>query len=135
MAGANSGKGKGHIYVFDHKAGERWVRPTLRYREDETIFLYDPAIDEKTKREFYGVLARIPWQHEKIRTAIRRYGLNEKVQQIDRAMDKWRNQIYRDEIARCKEAGSKAPVKEVAARYGMSVGALRQRLKPSRTKR
>jgi hypothetical protein len=136
MARAKRPNAELHVVVSDHLAGERWLpRPCLRYREDETIYLYNPTIDEKTKCECYKVLVRIPWLDERIRTAIRRHGLGESVQQIDNAIAQWRTQIYRNEVARCKAAGSKAPVKEVAARFGISVGALRQCLKPSRAKR
>lgn len=119
------------VVVHDHKAGERWLRPALiPVGDDETIYLDDPAIDEKMKQECYAVLAhQIPWLHEKIRTAIRRYGLGQDVQQDDAVAAKQLAEACRINIANYKAAGIKAPYPKLAALLGISVEALRKRLK------
>jgi hypothetical protein len=52
------------------------------------IFLDDLSASEETKRDFYTALARmqIPWLHERVRTAVRRYVLGQPVVQQKRAV-------------------------------------------------
>jgi hypothetical protein len=111
------------------------------------IFLDDLG-GKVSERECYAALASIPWLHEKIRTAIRHYGLSRDVKQDDAAIAKEQTQIYRDTIARFKRKGEKRPFQKLAVHTDKSITrcrpmtpkldkatkALKRRLSPDRTK-
>lgn len=83
------------------------VIPILIERRDPLagapIFLDSSNFSEDAKCEFYAVLARIPWLHKPIRTAIRRHGLNNKsVEQKARAATELQDRILRDDVERHK---------------------------------
>jgi hypothetical protein len=102
---------------------------------DTPIWLDDPKISAKVKRDFYTVLARIPEPvPPAVRNSVVTHGLGRSVAHNERAAAKLQTAIYRDAIARYKEAGIKAPFKKLAALTGVSVKALKQRLRPGRAK-
>jgi hypothetical protein len=67
------------------------------------IFLDDPScMDERCsiRRDFCTAPVSIPWLHDKVRTAIRRYELGKNVQQDDAVTAKAQTQAYCATIAR-----------------------------------
>jgi hypothetical protein len=94
---------------------------------DAPIWLDNPKISAKVKREFYTVLARIP---ELVPTDAGRSAARDK-----HVTAKMQNKIYRDAIARYKADGVKAPFPKLSRLTGISVKALKRRLGADRTKK
>jgi hypothetical protein len=113
------------------------VIPFLTRREGvrqhlPTVFLDDPRLDEEGRRQVYAVLARIPWLHKRIRTAIRKHGLGLAVGQNDRATYKLQTSIFEEDIKRYRAAGmsAEAAFEKLSAKTHIDVDTLKRRMHP-----